>query len=82
MALRPVKIVWRRFKDRWGQARPDLWKITLDPRMDDRTLMDIACHETIHILAPYLDEEVVNDLGIHIADVLARIGFVRAHADD
>lgn len=65
----------------WGLAFPDEWRIELDPRLDDKTLLDIAIHESTHVLAPFLEENTVNQLGIHIADLLWRLGY-RKHEGD
>jgi hypothetical protein len=45
--------------------------------MDDKTLLDIAIHETAHVVCPDLSEEAVDRIGKHAADVLWRMGFRR-----
>lgn len=61
----------------WGYADDSSGVIYLDERMDDRTLIEIAAHETAHIVFPMLDEWAVDLLGKQVADVLTRIGFSR-----
>jgi hypothetical protein len=75
--LRKVKIKFRRLADAWGLAHPDSWEIHLDSRLDDKTLIDIATHETVHVVAPDLSEEATDRIGRHVADVLWRLGFRR-----
>ena len=75
--LRRIKIRKKAVKGQWGGAYADQWMIVLDPRLDDKTLLDIASHETVHVLLPMLDEETVDFIGRHLADVLIRLGFHR-----
>jgi len=56
-------------------AYPEEWRIELDPELDDKTLIDIATHETVHVVAPDLSEEAADRIGRHVADVLWRLGF-------
>jgi hypothetical protein len=58
-------------------AYPDQWRIELDDRLSDKTLIDIATHETVHVVAPDLSEEATDRIGRHVADVLWRLGFRR-----
>ena len=75
--LRKIKIEWKRLTQAWGYAYPDEHRIELDPRMNDKLLLEIASHEAAHIAAPYLDEAAVDLIGRQIGDVLHRIGFRR-----
>jgi hypothetical protein len=77
--FRKIKIEWQEMKTTWGLAYPDdkPARMVLDPRMDCTTLLDVASHETIHIVAPYLEEDEVELLGRQIGDVLSRLGFKR-----
>jgi hypothetical protein len=58
-------------------AYPDEHRIELDDRMTDVTLIEVASHEVAHVVLPVLDEDAVELLGRHIADVLTRLGFKR-----
>ncbi len=75
--MRKVRIAFRRTPGVWGLAFPDQWRIELDPQLDEKTLIDIAVHETAHVVIPDLDESAVDRLGKHVADVLWRLGFRR-----
>jgi hypothetical protein len=75
--LRKIKIRFCELDDAWGLAYPDAWEIHLDHRLDDKTLIDIATHETVHVVAPDLSEEATDRIGRHVADVLWRLGFRR-----
>lgn len=78
----PIAYDWKSSASVWGMAFPDERRIELDPRMDDRTLLEIAPHEVIHVIAPFLDEEAVTEIGRHIGDVLHRLGFRRHEGED
>ena len=73
--MRKVRIARKRNPGAWGLAFPDEWRIELDDRLHDKTLIDIAVHETAHVVIPDLDESAVDRLGKHVADVLWRLGF-------
>ncbi len=75
--MRKIRYRFKHNPGVWGLAFPDQWRIELDPTMDERTLMDIAIHESAHVVCPYLTEEVINSLGVHASDVLWRLGFRR-----
>ena len=75
--LKPIKIAWKPLSHAWGYAYAEEWRIELDPRMTDKTLLDIAVHETIHCCLPVLDEEAVDLTARHVANVLTRLGFRR-----
>lgn len=77
-----IKIEYGKFRRHWGWAFPNEWRIQLDSRMDDRTALSKAAHETIHVCLPQLDEEYVDFTGDHIGCVLWRMGFRRSHEDD
>jgi len=80
--LSRVKIKWMRSEKAWGYAVPDRSEIHLDRRLDDKLLLEIASHETIHVLFPYLTEDAVDGAGKTLADVLWRLKFRRTHEDD
>lgn len=75
--FRKIKIGWKRSETVWGMAYPEEHRIELDDRMTDVTLIEVASHEVAHVVLPVLDEEAVELLGRHIADVLSRLGFRR-----
>lgn len=75
--MRRVRYRFRRNPGCWGMAFPNEWRIELDPELDDKTLLDIAIHETTHVVAQDLSEEAVDRIGRHCADVLWRLGFRR-----
>lgn len=75
--LKRIRIQWRKSETAWGYAFAEERLIQLDPRMTDETLLEVASHEVIHVVAPYLEEETVELLGRHIGDVLTRLGFRR-----
>jgi hypothetical protein len=73
--MRKVRFRFKRNPSVWGLAFPDEWRIELDDRLHDKTLLDIAIHETVHVVAPDLSEECVDRIGRQCADVLWRLGF-------
>lgn len=75
--FRPIKIVWKKLDKAWGYAIPEKWTIVIDPRLDDKTMMDILIHETDHVLFPFMDEVPIDLAGRTSADVLYRAGFRR-----
>ena len=77
-----IRIKWmKKPKVAWGWSSPNLNTIYLDHRMEPKTLLEVASHETIHQIFPYLDERAVDGAGKTLADVLWRIGF-RLKEDD
>ncbi len=80
--IRPIRIAWVKSASVWGMAYPDEHRIEIDPRCCDKTLLNIAVHETTHVLLPVLDETAVEMLGNHAADVLWRLGFRRMEKGD
>jgi hypothetical protein len=75
--MRKVSFRFKRNPNVWGLAFPEEWRIELDDRLHDKTLIDIATHEVAHVVIPDLDESAVDRLGKHVADVLWRLGFRR-----
>ncbi len=75
--MRKVRFSFKRNHGCWGLAFPKEYRIELDPHLSDQTLLDIAIHETAHVVVPDLDEEAVDRLGRACADVLWRLGFRR-----
>ena len=79
---KPIKIEYGKFPRHWGWAYPDEWRIQIDSRMDDRTALSKAPHESLHVLFPWMGEDYVDWGGDHIGSVLWRMGFRRSHEDD
>jgi len=75
--FKPIKIDWKRSESVYGMAYPLEHRIELDDRMTDTTMIEVAAHEVTHVILPVLDEEAVELLGRHIANVLTRLGFQR-----
>ena len=80
--MRRIRFTHKRNRGCWGKACCDEWRIEIDPELEDRTHMDIALHEGLHILFPYLPEDVVNNAGITLADLLWRLGYRREQEED
>lgn len=72
---RKIKIQWKHSSAAWGWYR-----IELDPRMDEKTLLEVAAHEVGHIVLPEISEEKIDQLGKQVADVLWRLKF-RLHEE-
>ena len=49
--------------------------ITIDPRQNQRELLDTAIHEGLHIAFPALSEEEVEDAALIISQVPWKLGF-------
>ena len=71
--MRKVRVAFKRNHGVWGLAYPDEWRIEIDPHIEEKTLLDIATHETVHVACPDLAEEAVDRIGRHVADVLWRL---------
>lgn len=82
MSKRPKRIAieWKKLSTAWGWAYTDEHRIELDPRMDERTLLEVASHEVGHIVLPEVPEDKIDLLGKQIANVLWRVGFRREDA--
>lgn len=65
----------------WGLAHHETGIIEIDPRATGRKFLEIAIHESTHILQPYLTEEAVQDFGSELARVLWDQGFRRYDND-
>ncbi len=79
--MRRIRFTHKRNKGCWGLAYPHKWRIEIDPDLEDKTHMDIALHEALHVLFPDLSEESVNNAGIILADLLWRLGYRREQED-
>jgi hypothetical protein len=75
--MRKVRFKFKRNAGCWGLAFVEENRIELDPYLDEKTLIDIAIHETTHVVAPDLSEECVDRIGRACADVLWRLKFRR-----
>lgn len=80
--MRRIKIERKRSKMAWGLAYPEEHRIVIDPDLVGKDLLEIGCHETAHVVCPYLDEATIDLLGKQLADVLWRIGFRREDDND
>lgn len=82
MAKRKIRIKLKPMSKAWGQAYDAERVVELDPRMDDHTMLQIAPHEVLHLLFPWISEESINEAGIDIGDVLWRLGFRRVDSPE
>jgi hypothetical protein len=65
------KILWRRVRGCWGITCFGTKEIRLDPSCKPaRKEREIALHEGIHAIAPYLDEEIVKNMAIELDAML------------
>ena len=80
--LRHIRIGWITSPTDWGYGYHEEWRIELDRRSCDKTLINTAVHEVAHVVLPMLDETAVEALGNHAADVLWRLGFRRIEKGD
>lgn len=58
-------------------AYPAQNRIEIDPALDDRTEMDIAIHEGLHVIFPMIHEDAIDEAGKSLADLLWRLGYRR-----
>lgn len=77
MKIRGINVVWRKLAHGWGYAYTDEKRIELDPRMDDKTLLDIAPHEFAHMYFPGAPEALVSEFGKAVGAFLWKVGFRR-----
>ena len=83
LAMRRIRYTHKRNRGCWGKAFTDEWRIEIDPGpLEDKTHMDLALHEGLHVLFPDLDEDTVNCAGATLADLLFRLGYRREHEDE
>jgi len=80
--MRRIHYRFRRNRGCWGKAHVDQRRIEIDPALDDKTLLDIAIHEGLHVIFPIIDEDEINDAGTTLADLLWRLGYRREHEGD
>jgi hypothetical protein len=80
--MRRIRYAHKRNRKCWGMAYPDEYRIELDPDLDERTEIDIAIHEGLHVLFPDLPEVDVDTAGKTLADLLWRLGYRRKEDDD
>jgi len=79
--MRRIHYRFKRTRGCWGRAFPAQRRIEIDPALDDKTLLDIALHEGLHVIFPIIDEDEINDAGTTLADLLWRLGYRREHED-
>jgi hypothetical protein len=75
--MKRIKFTHKKLKSVWGLAFPEENRIVLHAGMDERTALEIAIHEALHVLFPVLPEAIVEDAGRRLADLLWRLGFRR-----
>jgi hypothetical protein len=80
--MRRIRYAHKRNRGCWGKAYFQEWLIEIDPELEPKTEMEIALHEGLHCLFPWLPEEQVNDAGKTLADLLWRLKFRRKDEDD
>lgn len=73
--MRRIHFKHKRNRGVWGLAFPEEFRIEIDPELEPKTKMDIGLHEGLHVLFPYLPEDVVDNAGKTLADLLWRLGF-------
>jgi hypothetical protein len=73
--MRRIHFKHKRNRGCWGLSYPDEFRVELDPDLEPKTKMDIAIHEGLHVLFPYLPENDVDNAGKTLADLLWRLGF-------
>lgn len=64
-----------------GLAFKDEYKIILDPRLKGKDFIDVAIHESLHILLPYLTEETIDSTATSIANLLTKLGVIKSEKD-
>jgi hypothetical protein len=80
--VRRIHYRFKRNRGCWGKAYPKQRRIELDPSLEDKTLLDIAIHEGLHVLFPIIDEDEINTAGTTLADLLWRMGFRRQNENE
>lgn len=75
--MRRIRYAHKRNRGCWGMAYVNEYRIEIDPELDDRTEIEIAIHEGLHVLFPYLPEDDVDEAGKALADLLWRLGYRR-----
>lgn len=64
-----------------GLAYKEENKIILDPRLKGKDFIDVAIHELMHILLPYLTEETIDSTATSIATTLTKLGVIKSEKD-
>ena len=80
--FKPIEIVFTNLRRYYGWAKAETRTIWIDPRLGDRKTLEIACHETLHVEFPFVDEINVKRAGKSMGDVLWRMGFRRMEKGD
>jgi len=75
--MRRIRYAHKRNRNAWGMAYPNEYRIEIDPGLEDRMETEIAIHEGLHVLFPYLPEDAVDNAGKTLADLLWRLGYRR-----
>lgn len=80
--MRRILFKHKRNRGCWGKAYVHEFRIEIDPDLEPKTQMDIALHEGIHCLFPWVPEEDVNEAGKVLTDLLWRLGYRLKEEDD
>ena len=78
--MRRIRFRRKRTRACWGISYWHEWLIYLDPELEPKTEMEIACHEALHLLFPYSPEQEIDNAGKTLADLLWRLGY--RHQDE
>lgn len=70
-------VIYKRLRKKWGEADQELGIIYIDNRVDGRKELEMYNHEGIHILAPFLTEDVVSGIAAELTRVQWEAGFRR-----
>lgn len=69
---KPVKVVWRKLgrEQAWGQATIGKNLIEVDPRLGAKRMLEVLCHEQVHLTFPQMSEKEVDRAGKDLARLL------------
>ncbi len=76
------EVIKKKLRKNWGEADDETGNIYIDPRCSGRKELEIYNHESLHILAPFLDEEYVKNIAAELTRVLWEAGFRHVDFDD
>ena len=82
-----VQTLWRYTRltgnaDGWAYVGGDKPKVLIDNRLKKRSLLEVECHEFIHVANPTLDESHVTKQSHDLAVVLWSLGYRRTHEEE
>lgn len=79
--MKRIRFKHRRNRGAYGMAYPDQHRIEIDPKLDERLEMEIGLHEGLHVLFPWMAEEIVDHSAKVLADLLWRLGYRKKDED-